>query len=234
MALDFSRMSLSTAGSIFAFGGRAPSTDATGACPRAARNSSAHTGTAGKGAALSSKALTATAIAAWKASQTASNWPRDASSSGGNLASTLAQFASSAMSLACDCQCATSACNASNAVCASRHGLMDSTSMRCAISTAASRCTWVRCCRSSMVLTRSASCTFRPASGSLDSGAPALAASRCQASASARLSLPVASSAEALAAHSAATTSWPLLRLASSSFSLSGLAAPLSRLARSL
>ena len=148
--------------------------------------------------------------------------------------STLAQLVSLAISAAWVCQWATSGVSDSRAACASRHGLMDSTSMRWPSSTAASRCTCVRCCKSSMVLTRSANLTLTDASGSLDSGAPALAASRCQASASAMLSLPAPSNTPALSAHSAAIASWPLLRLSSSSFSFSGLAAPLSRLARSL
>ena len=85
-----------------------------------------------------------------------------------------------------------------------------------------------------MTLMRSANCTFSTDSGSRDSGAPARAASRCQAKASAILSLGSASSAWALAAHSAPITSWPLARLISSSFSRSGLAAPLSRTLSSL
>ena len=103
--------------------------------------------------------------------------------------------------------------SASAAAWASRHDLVDSTSMRCASSTAASRCTWTRCCRSSMPLMRSASWAFREASGSRLSGAPALAASRCQAMASAILSLASASSALAFSAHSAAIASWPLAAL---------------------
>ena len=85
-----------------------------------------------------------------------------------------------------------------------------------------------------MVLTRSASCTFKPASGSRDSGAPAFAASRCQASASARFRRGNSSRCCARVAHSVAAASCPLLRLISSSFSFKGRAAPLSRLARSL
>ena len=80
-----------------------------------------------------------------------------------------------------------------------------------------------------MPLTRSASWAFSDASGSRLSGAPALAASRCQAMASAMFSLSKASRPLAFSAHSAAITSWPLLRLISSSFSRSSLAAPLSR-----
>ena len=79
-----------------------------------------------------------------------------------------------------------------------------------------------------MLLTRSASLSLTLASGSLDSGAPALAASRCQAMASAILSLPNERSACALAAHSSPTASWPLAFLSSSSFSRMGLTAPLS------
>ena len=106
--------------------------------------------------------------------------------------------------------------------------------MRCASNTADSRCTWARCCKSSTPLTRSASCVLSAASGSRDSGAPALAASRCQARPSAILSLGKASRASALAAHSAPMASWPLARFNSSSFSRRGLAAPLSRTVSSL
>jgi hypothetical protein len=76
---------------------------------------------------------------------------------------------------------------------------------------------------------RSASSVLTPASGSRLSGAPALAASRCQAMASAMFSRGCASSDLAFSAHSAAMASWPLARLISSSFSRSRRAAPLSR-----
>ncbi len=62
--------------------------------PRAARSSSAHTGTGGNGAAGSASAATACASAPWNASQTTCSWAREASSSGGKRASTLAQFGS--------------------------------------------------------------------------------------------------------------------------------------------
>ena len=80
-----------------------------------------------------------------------------------------------------------------------------------------------------MPLTLSASAAFSDASGSLLKGAPARAASRCQASASAMLILGGAISAWPLWAHSAATASWPFPRLISSSRSRSRRAAPLSR-----
>ena len=100
--------------------------------------------------------------------------------------------------------------------------------MRWASSTAASRCTSRRCCVSSTALTRSARLARSEASGSRDSGAPARAASRCQASASAMFRRAVFSSASPFSAHSCATASCWLARLISSSFSRSGLAAPLS------
>jgi hypothetical protein len=144
-------------------------------------------------------AATACASALWNASQTASSWPRDASSSGGNFMSTLGQLASACSAAACSCQCATSVRRLSQTACAAAQGLVDRTSMRCASSTAASRCTCTRCCRSSITRMRSASWLLSPTSGSRLSGAPALAASRCQAMASAMLSLATASSACALA-----------------------------------
>ena len=85
-----------------------------------------------------------------------------------------------------------------------------------------------------MVFTRSFRRCLSTDRGSRDSGAPALAASRCQASASAMLSLAAASSASALAAHSAAIASWPSARRISSSRSRTARAAPLSRALNSL
>ena len=132
------------------------------------------------------------------------------------------------------CHWATSPRSTSHAACASASGLVDSTSMRWAINSAASRCTWARCCRSSICFTRSASCVFTLAKGSLDNGAPALAASRCQPKASAMFSLLPDSKALALSAHSVAICSCACERLISSSFSRRGLAAPLSLLLSSL
>ena len=106
--------------------------------------------------------------------------------------------------------------------------------MRCASKTAASRCTCTRCCRSSMVLMRSANWLLSDDSGSRDSGAPALAASRCQAMASAMLTRGAASNASALPAHSAAMASWAWARRISSSRSRTARAAPLSRALNSL
>ena len=149
---------------------------------------------------------------------------------GVNLRSVLGQLACATSWAACACHWATSTPRASDTACASRQGLVDITSIRWASSTAASRCTWAWCCRSSIRRTRSAICTFRLARGSLLRGAPALAASRCQAMASAILSLVRSSSAWALSAHSADMASCSLARLASSSRSRKSLAAPLSRL----
>ena len=101
--------------------------------------------------------------------------------------------------------------------------------MRCAMSKADSRNTWARCASSSICLTRSASARRKPASGSRDKGAPALAVSLAQAMASATFSRLVSSKALALAAHSSARWSCVLARRNSSIFSLTGLAAPLSR-----
>ena len=101
--------------------------------------------------------------------------------------------------------------------------------MRCAKRTAASRCTWVWCCKSSTAFTRSARAAFRPAKGSRERGAPALAASRCHPMASPTLMRGASRKASPLAAHSTIKASWPLLRRNSSSFSRSTLAAPLSR-----
>ncbi len=212
-------------GSTCGFFGLATASNGT---PRATRSSSAHTGTGGSGAAASAAAAEACAKAALKASHTTSNCAREASSSGGNLASTLGQLASFNKDVACSCQWSTSACKASTSACASRHDLVDSTSMRWASNTAASRCTCTRCCKSSITFTRSLSWPLSVAKGSLLKGAPALAASRCQAMASAIFSLATASKTCALSAHSCAMDSWPLLRLISSSFSRSSLAAPLS------
>ena len=144
------------------------------------------------------------------------------------MRSTLAQLASVASCWAWVCHCPTSTRSASTADWASRHGLVESTSMRCASSTAASRCTCTWRCRSSITRTRSTKRVFNVAKGSLLKGAPAFAASRCQAKASAIFSLAMPSRLSALAAHSAANTSCPLARLASSSFSRTSLAAPLS------
>ena len=117
---------------------------------------------------------------------------------------------------------------------ASVQGLVDNTSMRCAISNADSRRTWARCAKSSMCLTLSANAKRKPESGSRDKGAPALAASRDQAMASARFNLGWLSNALALAAHSSANAVWVLERRSSSIFSLTALAAPLSRALSSL
>ena len=106
--------------------------------------------------------------------------------------------------------------------------------MRCANNTAASRCTWVWCCKSSMALTRSANAVFKPAKGSRDKGAPAFAASRCQPMASAKLMRAASRKASPLVAHSTIKASWSLVRRSSSSFSRSTLAAPLSLLLISL
>src|SRR3990167_6846805 len=106
--------------------------------------------------------------------------------------------------------------------------------MRWAINTAASRSTCTRCCRSSMALTRSVNACFSEASGSRDRGAPARAASRCQAKASARFSREWSSRVCALWAHSTAICSCDFWRFCSSSFSFSGLAAPRSRCDNSL
>ena len=100
--------------------------------------------------------------------------------------------------------------------------------MRCDIMTAASRWTWARCSRSSTRLILSLNCTLNSDKGSRDKGAPALAASRCQAKASATWNLGAASKACALSTHSWAKDSCALRRLSSSSFSRKGLAAPLS------
>ena len=215
-----------TSGSTFGLAGLAGASAGT---PRASLSSSAHTGTGGNGAAASCAAATACASALWNASQTTCSCAREDSSSGGNLASTLAQFGSASRASACCCQAGTSAASDSAAAFASCHDLVDRTSMRCASRTAASRWTCTRCCRSSMPLTRSASWPLMAASGSRLSGAPAFAASRCHARASAMFSFGCARSARAFSDHSAAITSCPLLRLISSSRSRSGRAAPLSR-----
>ena len=106
--------------------------------------------------------------------------------------------------------------------------------MRWASSTAASRCTCTRCCKSSITFTRSANCALSSERGSRDRGAPALAASRCHANASAILSLDAAIKACAFSAHSAPIDSWFLARRISSSRSRTARAAPLSRLLSSL
>ena len=201
---------------------------ASAGSPRAVRSCSAHTGTGGSGAAASASAATASAKAALKASHTTSSCERDESIIGGYLLSTHAQFGSLSRAMACDCQCETSACKASATAWASFQALVDSSSMRCANNTEASRCTMAWFCRSSTTLTRSDNAAFNEANGSRDNGAPALAASRCQAMASAMLSRGVSSRTWPRAAHSAANASWVLARRSSSSFSRRGLAAPLS------
>ena len=100
--------------------------------------------------------------------------------------------------------------------------------MRCANNTAVSRCTITWCCKSSTALIFSFNCNFRLARGSRDNGAPALAASRCHAMASAMFKRDAVSMALARSAHSAANTSCPCERFSSSSFSRKTLAAPLS------
>ena len=85
-----------------------------------------------------------------------------------------------------------------------------------------------------MTRTRSANWVLSAARGSRLKGAPALAASRCHARASAMLSLTMSSNACALLAQSAANDSWLLRRLASSIFSRTSLAAPLSLMLNSL
>ena len=215
-------------GSMRGLAGAGAAASAAGASPRAARSSLAHSGTGGSGAAASCAAATACARAGTKAFHTAFSWLCAASSWGGKRTSTLGHWPSACSAAAWSCQCATSACSASCCCCASAQGLVDRSSMRCASRAAASRCTITRCCRSSTALMRSTSCVRRPASGSRDSGAPALAASRCQARASAMFRRAASSRAWALACHSAATASWPLARRSSSSFSRSALAAPLS------
>ena len=152
----------------------------------------------------------------------------------GYLASTLTQCGSwlSAANSACK-RCK----SADKLVCkstASVQALVDSTSMRCTINTADSRNTWARCSKSSMCLTRSARATRMLAKGSRDSGAPALAASRGQAMASAKFKRGISSRCLAFSAHSSAKASWLFKRRSSSSFSRSGLAAPLSRVLISL
>ena len=138
------------------------------------------------------------------------------------------------MAWACWCQWATSDCNSSLAAPASFKLLVERTSMRCAKSTAVSRCTMTWCCKSSTALIFSFNLSLRLASGSRDSGAPALAASLCHAMASAMFKREEVSMALARSAHSAAKTSWPCKRFNSSSFSRSTLAAPLSRVETSL
>ena len=76
---------------------------------------------------------------------------------------------------------------------------------------------------------RSARACRSPAKGSRDKAAPALAASLCQAMASATLNCAACNKAWALSVHSWANKSCALVRLISSSFSRKGLAAPLSR-----
>ena len=202
--------------------------------PRATRSSSAQIGTGGSSACSSWAAACVSARADWNASQTTSSCLREFSSCGGNLASTLTQLASPVSSPAWDCQCATSTLSASSAVSASRQGLVDSTSMRCASNTAASRWTCTRCCRSSMTLTRSASWFLNNDSGSRDSGAPALAASRCQAVASAMFSVSADSSCWAFCAHSTPIFSCVSRRRSSSRRSRTARAALLSRTLSSL
>jgi hypothetical protein len=107
--------------------------------------------------------------------------------------------------------------------------LVDSNSMRCASSTAASRWTMAWFCRSSITFTRSDSAVFNDASGSRDSGAHRLwrhhAARpwrrRCSGEVSPAATWP-------RVAQSAASASWVLARRRSSSFSRRGRPAPLS------
>ena len=209
-------------------------TGTSGGKPREARSSAAHMGTGGNGACGSCAAAAAWATAPSNASDTACNCVRDASSKGTKRTSRLFQLTSAANASAWVCQAGTSARKASAAATASCQGLVDNTSMRCASNTAASRCTWTRCCRSSTPLMRSVSCVFNDASGSLDNGAPALAASRCHARASAMLRRARSNKACALAAQSWAIASCSFARRISSSFKRRGLAAPLSRALNSL
>ena len=152
----------------------------------------------------------------------------------GYLGSTLCQWRSwlsACHSVSKRCK---SACSVDLSSTASVHGLVDKTSMRWAINNADSRNTWARCAKSSMCLTNSASAKRKPDNGSRDNGAPALAASRAHAMASAKFNFGWFSKAFALVAHSSAKASWFLERRSSSIFSLTGLAAPLSRALSSL
>ena len=204
------------------------------ASPRAKRNWSAQAGTSGKGADVSAAASSVKLKAALKAVHTACTCWALVCNAGANLASTLGHWALANKACACAFQRSKSACRPSRKAKASCQGLVDSTSMRCANSTAASRCTWVWCCKSSMALTRSTNAVFNPAKGSRDKGAPALAASRCQPMASAKLIRDASRKASPLMAHSTIKASWSLVRRNSSSFSRRTLAAPLSLLLISL
>jgi hypothetical protein len=175
-----------TAGSTFGLAGLAAAS--TGR-PRAARNCSAHTGTGGSGAAGSASAATACPNAALKASQTTSNCARDDSIIGVYLLSTQAQFAIALQRI-------------SLRLPMRRHRPAKAVGHRLCILPAFGRqqldalCQqhrrpragpWPDFAESSTTFMRSASAVFSEASGSRDSGAPALAASRCQAMASAML-----------------------------------------------
>ena len=190
---------------------------------------SAQAGTAGNGACGSAAAASVNCKASPNASQTACNCWALVCKAGGNFASTLDHCASSVRLLACACQRSKSACKASRCAWASCQGLVERTSMRCANKTAASRWTCDWCCRSSMALTRSANAVLRPARGSRDNGAPALAASRCHAMASAMLMRDASRSAAPFSAQLWANASCSMLRRFSSMLSRKTLDAPLSR-----
>ena len=152
----------------------------------------------------------------------------------GYLVSTLCQCLSSSNACHSLMNLCISAANVGLDSTASVHDLVDSTSMRCANKSEASRRTCERCAKSSICLTKSANVNRKLASGSRDSGAPALAASRAHAMASATFNLWCVSKALAFCAHSSASASWFFERRSSSIFSLTGLAAPLSRALNSL
>ena len=147
----------------------------------------------------------------------------------GYLGSTPGQCASFCKTSNSSCKRFKSACKAFCCSRASCQDLVDKTSIRWVSSSAVSRCTWARCSSSSTCLTRSVRAWRKPASGSRDKGAPALAASRCHAMASATLNGWACNRVWALSAHSWAKLSWVLVRLSSSSFSRKSFAAPLSR-----
>ena len=178
---------------------------------------------------MSAAAASVSCSASPKASQTACSCCALVCNAGGNLASTLDHCASSVRLLACACQRSKSACKASRWAWASCQGLVERTSMRCANKTAASRCTCDWCCKSSMALTRSAKAVLRPAKGSRDKGAPALAASRCHAMASAMLMRGASRRARPFSAQLWDRASCSMLRRFSSMLSRKTLAAPLSR-----
>ena len=202
--------------------------------PRAMRISSAHTGTAGKGALPSSAANLVTARASKKACHTKSNCSSELCKMLVKRSCTQIHPASLRSASACWRHWVTSDCKVSRAASASFQGLVESTSMRWAKSTATSRCTCTLCCKSSMLLARSSNWIFKLAKGSRDSGAPALAASRCQTAACSAENFSACSSAWALAAHSSAIKSWSCVRRISSKRSRSKRLALLSRLPSSL